>query len=120
MNNAGEPVWKITPEKVEQAVRRLVEAGHPRQIILFGSYVHGQTHPDSDLDVLVVSDDGIKNSRKESARLRRALRGIQLCLDILVVREGDFNRLKDRIGLIYREAARHGKLVYDARHGTGA
>ncbi len=27
------------------------------QMIIFGSYVHGETHPDSDLDVIVVSDD---------------------------------------------------------------
>lgn len=54
------------------------------------------------------------NVRKESARLRHALRGIRLCVDVLAVREGDFNRLKDRIGLIYREALRHGTGVYEA------
>lgn len=104
----------ITPEKVDQAVRRLVEAGRPRKIILFGSYVRGQTHRDSDLDVLVVADDGVPNVRQESARLRRLLRGIRMCMDILVVRERDFNRLKDTIGLIYREAIRDGKVVYEA------
>jgi len=95
-------------------VRRLVETGHPRKVILFGSYVQGQTDRDSDLDVLVVTDDGVANARKESARLRGALRGIRMCVDVLVVREGDFNRLKDQIGLIYREALRHGKVVYEA------
>src|SRR5260221_13650030 len=115
MSDAVEPApWAITPEKVEQAVQRLVEAGRPRKVILFGSYVRGETHRDSDLDVLVVADDGLPNARKESARLRRTLRGIRMCVDVLVVREGDFNRLKDRIGLIYREAFRYGRLVYDA------
>jgi len=33
-------------------------------------------------------------------------------LDILVVRETAFERLKEKIGLVYREAARHGRLVY--------
>lgn len=94
MNDAVIPPWTVTPEKVEQAVRRLVDAGHPRKVILFGSYVRGEAHRDSDLDVLVVTDDGVTNARKESARLRAALRGIRMCVDVLVVREGDFNRLK--------------------------
>jgi predicted nucleotidyltransferase len=112
MSDAVNTPWAVTPEKVEQAVRRLVEAGRPRKVILFGSYVRGETHRDSDLDVLVVTNDGVVNTRKESVRLRSALRGIQMCVDILVVREGDFNRLKDKIGLIYREAVRHGKVAY--------
>jgi len=114
MNDAIQPPWAITPEKVEQAVGRLVAAGRPRKIILFGSCAHGETHRDSDLDVLVVAPDTVENTRAESVRLRSALRGIRMCMDILVVREGDFNRLKDKNGLIYREAVRQGKVVYEA------
>jgi predicted nucleotidyltransferase len=108
LSNAQTPAWAITPEKVDLAVKRLVEAGRPHKIILFGSYVRGETHRDSDLDVLVVADD-----RVQSTRLRSALRGIRMCMDILVVREGDFHRLKDRVGLIYQEALRHGRVVYE-------
>ena len=118
MSDAAGAPWAITPEKVEQAVRRLVEVGRPRKIILFGSYVRGETHRDSDLDVLVVAEDTVPDARKESARLRGALRGIRMCMDILVVRERDFDRLKDRIGLIYREAVRQGKVVYEAGHAA--
>ena len=114
MNDASQAAWAITPEKVELAVRRLVEAGRPRKVILFGSYVQGEPDRDSDLDVLVVTDNSVANARKESARLRAALRGIRMCVDLLVVREGDFNRLKDKIGLIYREAVRHGRVAYEA------
>jgi predicted nucleotidyltransferase len=115
MNDAMQSApWAITPWKVDQAVQRLIEAGHPRKVILFGSYARGEVHRDSDLDVLVVTNDAVPNVRKESARLRHALRGIHLCVDVLAVREGDFNRLKDKIGLIYREALRHGTVVYDA------
>jgi predicted nucleotidyltransferase len=112
--DSTKPHWAITPEKVELAVRRLVEVAHPRAIILFGSYVRGNAHPDSDLDLLVVADDGVANTRAESVRLRSALRGMQMCMDIMVVRERDFNRLKGKIGLIYREAVRNGKVVYAA------
>lgn len=119
MNDAMQSApWAITPQKVEQAVQRLVETGRPRKVILFGSYVRGETHRDSDLDVLVVTDNAVPNVRKESARLRHALRGLRLCVDVLAVREGDFNRLRDKIGLIYREALRHGTVVYEAGQGV--
>jgi len=39
-------------------------------------------------------------------------------MDILVVRENTFETLKDQIGLIYREAARHGRLVYPSSVGA--
>jgi predicted nucleotidyltransferase len=114
MGVASEPVWAVTPEKADAVVKRLVEVGRPRKIFLFGSYVRGQTHRDSDLDVLVVADDAIENTRKESARLRRAVEDIRMPLDIVVVRESVFDALKDKIGLIYREVVRHGRQVYDA------
>jgi predicted nucleotidyltransferase len=107
------PSWSVTPEKVQEAVRRIVEAGRPLKVILFGSYVRGATHPDSDLDILVVTEDTVENPRKESVRLRRALRGIPMPVDILVVPHSKWEELKDVPGLIYREAAKSGKVVYE-------
>ncbi|MBI4327175.1 MAG: nucleotidyltransferase domain-containing protein [Chloroflexi bacterium] len=118
MSIALDPPWAITPDKVEEAVRRLIEVGQPRRIILFGSYVQGQVDRDSDLDILVVADDKIENTRKESVRLRSALNGIHMPMDILVVRESAFNLLKDRVGLIYREASKTGRIVYESEPGV--
>ena len=114
MSNATSPSWAVTPEKVAEAVRRLVATGRPRQIILFGSQVGGEPHRDSDLDIMVVTEDTVAGVRAEGARLRAALRGIPMCLDLQVVRESDFARLRDQVGLIYREVARRGKTVYQA------
>jgi len=111
---APEPIWLVTPEKVNAVVGRLVEVGRPRKIILFGSYVRGEITPDSDLDVLVVTGDDVEDARQESVRLRSAMRGILMPMDILAVQESVFHRLKDKIGLIYGEALRNGKVVYDA------
>ena len=68
--------WEITPQKVETVVRRIIEIGKPKKLILFGSYVRGRVHRNSDLDVLVVTSDDIDSPRKESVRIRRALKGI--------------------------------------------
>jgi predicted nucleotidyltransferase len=77
--------------------------------------VRGQTHRDSHLDILVVVDDSVADTRAESVRLRRALRGIDMAMDILVVRASHFEALRDRIGLIYREIVREGQLVFEKR-----
>lgn len=106
--------WKITPEKVESAVRKIIEVSHPVKLILFGSYVRGEMNINSDLDVLVIVRDGITNPRKESVRIRRALRGISMPLDIIVVPEKEWMQLKDKPGMIYREALREGKVVYES------
>ena len=82
-------------------------------MILFGSYARGAVGPNSDLDVLVIVDDGVANCRAESVRLRRALRGISMPIDIIVARRGDGERLRDMPGLLYETALREGQVAYE-------
>jgi predicted nucleotidyltransferase len=105
--------WTVTPEKVQFAVEKIVETAKPRRIILFGSYVRGTMRRDSDLDVLVVTGDDIENPRKESVRIRRALKGIMMSMDILVVPEAWLEEYAETPGLIYREALQNVRIVYD-------
>ena len=77
-------------------------------------YVSGTTHRNSDLDILVVTGDDVENPRKESVRLRRALKGILMPMDIVVIQESLLKVLADTPGLIYREALKRGKLVYES------
>jgi predicted nucleotidyltransferase len=114
LNDQPRPIWAVTPTKVAAAVQQLVETARPRQLFLFGSNVTGTGNSDSDLDVLVVTDDSVQNLRQESVRLRHALRGILMPMDILVVNESFFNAHRDTPGLIYREVLATGRLVYDA------
>ena len=107
--------WKVTPEKVQAVIDKIIEISAPRKLILFGSYVHGDLNRDSDLDVMVITDDDIKNVRKESVRIRRALKGLRMPMDILVVTAGKLKELENTPGFIYREAMRHGKVVYERK-----
>lgn len=112
--SAGDAPWAVTPAKVEQAIRTIVETSHPRKVVLFGSYVQGRMHRDSDLDVLVVMAEEIVSPRKESVRIRRALKGIRMPMDILVVSERALAGIEDAPGLIYREALREGEVAYES------
>ena len=118
MSATLEVPWAVTPEKVEAVVRRLAEVARPRKIILFGSYVRGETDRDSDLDVLVVTGDDVENPHAESVRLRRSVRDVDMPMDILVVPVSEYERLRHRWDLIYYEATENGRLVYE-RPATG-
>jgi uncharacterized protein len=106
--------WEVNPAKVEAAVQRIIEVSRPVKLILFGSYARGRTNANSDLDVLVIARNDIRDPRKESVRIRRALRGISMPMDILVVPESKWDELKDVPGLIYHEAQRTGRVAYEA------
>jgi predicted nucleotidyltransferase len=114
MTTAAEPAWQITPEKVQAVVQRLIQIGRPKKIILFGSYIRGDPTRDSDLDVLVVTGDEVESPRRESVRLRSSVSDINMPMDILVVPYSRFEALREKLGLIYREADRRGKVVYES------
>jgi predicted nucleotidyltransferase len=107
-------LWAITPEKVQTVIQKIIEVSQPRKLILFGSYVRGDTNLNSDLDILVVTGDKIESPRKESVRIRRALKGIVMSMDILVVPESKLEGLVSVPGLIYREAIKNGRVVYES------
>jgi len=114
MTAAAEPAWQITPEKVQVVVQRLIQIARPKKIILFGSYVRGDATRDSDLDVLVVTSDEVESPRRESDRLRNSVSDVNMPMDIVVVPYSRFEALREKLGLIYREADRHGKVVYES------
>lgn len=101
-------------ETLAALVRRIVEAAHPKRIILFGSRARGTARPDSDYDLMVV-EEKITDRVREMARLDEALSPLRLPSDILVVREEDFQRRSRRPGNVYFEAAHEGKVLHESR-----
>ena len=108
-----EPLWAATPEKIAEAVRRIVEAARPVQVILFGSDAKGGANRDSDVDLLVVERE-TPDRLAEMVRLHRALRGLILPVDILVIGKDDFEAWAATPGSVYRAARREGKVLYEA------
>ncbi|MEW6608031.1 MAG: nucleotidyltransferase domain-containing protein [bacterium] len=105
------PISKVTLQKVKKVIEKIIETNNPSKVILFGSYITGKLNINSDLDVLVVSANRVESPRKESVRIRRALKGILMPMDIIVVNKSDLEELRDTPMLIYREALRNGKFV---------
>ncbi len=103
----------IEQQVLDRVVARIVETVHPRRIILFGSAARGQMGPHSDLDLLVVMPDGA-HRRQTAQRLYRALAGLGVAKDIVVVTESDVRQFSDEPSLVICPALREGKELYCA------
>jgi len=103
----------ISVSKIQEAVELLREAGNPVRIILYGSYGRGTPHEDSDLDFLVVMPV-VLNRRMEMVRLRRVLSPLRIPVNLLVVSDQVFREWSDTPGNIFYEAAREGRVLYEA------
>ena len=97
---------------LDEMVRRIVERFHPDRIILFGSYAKGEPTDDSDLDILIVMP--VEGSRrKKTNEIDLALADRTVPMDLIVVTPEQFDREKDMIGTIVREAVREGRVIYE-------
>lgn len=97
-----------------EMVRRIVTNWNPDQIILFGSYARGEAGTDSDVDLLVVVP---LNRDRRTVRLgiRRALSGIGLPKDVVVVSPQEMERYRECPGTIIRAALGEGKILYERK-----
>ena len=104
----------ISDETIQKAVELLREAANPRKIILFGSYARGEASEDSDLDILVLEEDG-SNAFEEMSRLRRVLGPLGIPSDVIVASEEYYDYWRDTPGNLMFEVALEGRVVYDAQ-----
>jgi uncharacterized protein len=108
------PHWLVTEEKVDAVVARLAELARPSRIIVFGSAATGKLHRDSDLDLLVIMPEEVKNCRAESGRLKDMVRDIDMSKDIFVISEAEAAAaVNNRYGIL-GPALREGRLAYQA------
>ena len=111
MNHQGAMISIPTQDMLGEVVRRVVETADPLQIILFGSAARGAVGPNSDLDLLVVMPDGTHRRRTQTA-IYRALRGIGLPKDVVVVTERDIEQHGDNPSLLLKPALEEGRQLY--------
>ncbi len=97
-----------------EMVRRIVTNWNPDRIILFGSHARGVAGTDSDVDLLVVVP---LNRDRRTIRLgiRRALSGIGLPKDVVVVSPQEMDRYRECPGTIIRAALGEGKILYERK-----
>jgi len=82
------------------------------QVYLYGSFAYGTPTADSDIDLLVVVNDGVE-PLKMMREIRRGLQNKKVSLDVLAINNTDFTERSkpDRVTL-QREIKNKGVLVY--------
>lgn len=105
--------WTPTADRLRTAVERLVAAARPKQIILFGSHGRGDADEHSDIDLLVV-EPVVDDRFEEMIRLNRALKGLVMPADLLVVSEQEFEQRSATPGTVEHTARREGRVLYAA------
>ncbi|MCC6299293.1 MAG: nucleotidyltransferase domain-containing protein [Anaerolineales bacterium] len=106
---------RIPKKAIDEIVRQIVEKFHPQKIILFGSYARGNPRPESDVDLLVVMDTPLKES-KQALLIDQSLERDLFGLDLIVRTPSN---LKNRIALgdsFLKEVVSRGRVLYEASH----
>jgi len=106
----------VSREVIQEATKRLIEKFDPERVILFGSYARGTADEHSDVDFLVIAGNVRKRNRlRMMTEMDRALGGLGIAKDIVVMTQEEFDEDKDIPGTIARYAAREGKLLYERK-----
>lgn len=103
---------RIPQEAIDDLARQIAEKFRPQKIILFGSYVQGNPRPESDVDLLVVMDTELKES-KQAYLIDESLDRDLFGLDIIVRTP---KNLKERIAWgdsFLKEIATYGQVLYE-------
>lgn len=99
---------------IDEIGRRLAEATPAQsRVVLFGSRARGDNRERSDVDVLVI-EPSVADPVQESVRLRRALRGLAVPIDVVVVAQHEADRRSVVRGTVVERALREGRMLVDA------
>ena len=100
-------------------VQKLKKAS-PEKIILFGSYAYGNPTPDSDLDIMVVSNDNtLPGSYKEKSEIYLKIAHLiddilaEVPVDLIVHTKPMHEIFNHKKSMFSREITEKGKVLYD-------
>ena len=110
--------WSVTEDKIAEAVRRIVAAADPLQIILFGSRARGDHRPESDLDLAVIldtPDDAVRQRLPQTV-----LRGLRMEVNMIVASKTKYDLYRPWLNSVFYYIDQEGVILYDRAHPESA
>lgn len=102
---------QLSAEVLADIEKRLVTALNPEQIILFGSHAYGEPTQHSDIDLLVIVPHSDEASHRRAQVAHRALSGLGMPTDILVMTRAEVERKASVPSSLVRLALQKGKIL---------
>jgi len=103
----------VSEQTLKSVVKRLVDGFQPQRIILFGSQARQTADKRSDVDILVICPIG--GSRRElMVAMDRALKGLGIARDIIVLTPEEFETDRQIPGTVARPASLEGRTLYES------
>jgi predicted nucleotidyltransferase len=104
---------KIDSDAIDEVVRRVVRAFHPRRIVVFGSVARGEASPDSDLDLFIEMESDLRPVERGVA-VRRALGDVRFPMDVFVYTPAEVADARTRFGNLMTFVDAEGRVVYES------
>ena len=104
----------IIEPPIEQITRKIVEAFHPRRVVMFGSRARGDHRSDSDLDLLIEMESDLP-PRQRAMQVDWLFRDRLWPMDVVVYTPEEADRLRHSRNSLVGIAEREGKVLYERR-----
>ena len=101
---------EIVQTAIGDMASRIVECFQPHRIMLFSSQARGTPNYHSDVDLLVVMENGT-DKRHTALEIRRAVMDSPVAKDIVVTTPDEIERRGNLVGTVLRAALRRGNAV---------
>ena len=99
---------------MDQIVELITSKISPERIVLFGSYARQENKENSDIDILIIVKN-LENERKITGLLYKELlnTNISIPVDFIAVDYDKYNKIKNKIGYIYKTIDKEGQILYE-------
>jgi predicted nucleotidyltransferase len=96
---------------IENIVRYAVSVTEPEEIYIFGSMINGKANVYSDLDILIITENGI-NKKEAVARICSHANQLSLKTDVLIYSKSEFEREVNKSNSFLKAVHKFCKIVY--------
>ena len=114
-------------DKYIQEIKEILSELNPYLILLFGSYAYGTPHEDSDIDLLVVTNDNFipqtyKKHTQIYMKISKAIRPVKekIAIDLIVHTLPMYKKFIEQDSSFAYEITTKGKIIYESNNTTMA
>jgi HEPN domain-containing protein/predicted nucleotidyltransferase len=101
-------VYTVTDEQLQKVVRRILRAGSPQKVILFGSRAKGTEKTDSDVDLLIIDETASNHDDYD-----RAAEILEPPADVIVRTAAEMAAWRNVSNHFLTKVLREGRVLYE-------